>query len=312
MEPRRTRCRRKGVPISGSGRAGRILVGAQLALSLVLLTAAGLLVRSLSELRGLNTGIERSEDVFVAYPEAAHPGAYQGLDNDAYYQQVLARIEALPGVSRASVSLLNPGTGGGFRDTVIRLGDLPDAAGPAATRSPVAPGFFAAVGLAVVKGRDFEWRDNSRGRRVTILSESLARRLFGDADPLGQRVRVGLDPARNDLEVIGVVADARLYDLKNPDVFAAYTPALQDQNASFKCFVVRGENVSFAALTQAVESLGRERMGEVTTLRHITDRSLLLERLAAMMSSFFGSLVHTPCGSRPVRIDVVRSGATAA
>ena len=74
----------------------------------------------------MNTGIERSEDVFVVYPEAAHPGAYEGLDNDAYYQQVLARIEALPGVSRASVSLLNPGTGGGFRETVIRLGDLPD------------------------------------------------------------------------------------------------------------------------------------------------------------------------------------------
>ena len=281
----------EGRTFSVSGRPGRILVGAQLALSLVLLTTAGVLIRSLSELRAVKTGIERSADVVVAYPREAHPGAYDKLDNDAYYPQVLRRIEALPGVKRASVSLLKPGTGGGFRDAVVRLGDIQEAAGVAATRSPVAPGFFAAVGIPVVNGRDFEWRDNSRGLRVTILSQSLARRLFGDADAVGQRVRVGLDPSRDGLEVIGVVADARLYDLKSTDVFAAYTPALQDQNASFKCFVIRGDNLSFASLKEAVESLGREQVGNIVTLQYITDRSLLLERLTALMSSFFGSLV---------------------
>ncbi len=281
----------EGRTFSVSGRPGRILVGAQLALSLVLLTTAGVLIRSLSELRAVKTGIERSDDVFVAYPREARPGAYDGLDNDAYYPQVLRRIEALPGVSRASVSLGKPGTGGGPRDAVVRLGDRQEAAGVAATRSPVSPGFFAAVGIPVVNGRDFEWRDNSRGLRVTILSQSLARRLFGDADAVGQRVRVGLDPSRDALEVIGVVADARLYDLKSPDVFAAYTPALQDQDASFKCFVVRGDNVSYASLKEAVESLGREQVGDMVTLQYITDRSLLLERLTALMSSFFGSLV---------------------
>ena len=283
----------EGRTFSVSGRAGRLLVGTQLALSLVLLTTAGVLVRSLSELRALKTGIERSDDVFVAYPGAAHAGAYghDGIDNDTYYPQVLRRIEALPGVARASVSLLKPGAGGGPRDAVVRFGDTQEAAGVVATRSPVAPGFFAAVGIPVVQGRDFEWRDNSRGLRVTILSQSLARRLFGDADPVGQRVRVGLDPSRDALEVIGLVADARLYDLKSPDVFAAYTPALQDQDASYKCFVIRGDNVSYAALKEAVESLGRERLGNMVTLQYITDRSLLLERLTAMMSSFFGALV---------------------
>ena len=281
----------EGRTFSVSGRPGRILVGAQLALSLVLLTTAGVLIRSLSELRAVKTGIERSDDVVVAYPREAHPGAYDKLDNDAYYPQVLRRIEALPGVKRASVSLLKPGTGGGSREAVVRLGDIQEAAGVVATRSPVAPGFFAAVGIPVVNGRDFEWRDNSRGLRVTILSHSLARRLFGDVDAVGQRVRVGLDPSRDVLEVIGVVADARLYDLKSTDVFAAYTPALQDQNASFKCFVIRGDNLSFASLKDAVESLGREQVGNIVTLQYITDRSLLLERLTALMSSFFGSLV---------------------
>jgi putative ABC transport system permease protein len=143
----------------------------------------------------------------------------------------------------------------------------------------------------VLSGRDFDWRDNSRGLGVTILSQSLATRLFGNANPVGQRVRVGLDPLRDGLEVVGVVADARLYDMKNPDVFAAYTSALQDPNASFKCFVIRGDNVSFPQLAQMVESLGRERVGNMVTLQYITNRSLLAERLTAMASSFFGSLV---------------------
>jgi putative ABC transport system permease protein len=283
--------RTEGRTVSTSGRTGRVLVGAQLALSLVLLTTAGVLVRTLVELRALNTGIERSDGVFVAYPKAVQPGAYTALDNDIYYRRVLARIEALPGVTQASVSLLKPGTGGGPRDAVVPRGGAPDTAGVDATRSPVSPGFFAAVGLRIIKGRDFDWGDNPKGRGVTILSESLARRLFGDVDPVGQRIGVGLDPSGDGLEVIGVVEDARLYDLKDPDVFATYTAALQDRNASFKCFVIRGETVSYAALQQAVEGLGVERLGDMVTLQYITDRALLLERLTAMTSSFFGSLV---------------------
>jgi predicted permease len=282
--------RSEGRAFSVSGRTGKLLVATQLAFSLVLLTMAGVLVRSLAELRAVNTGVERSDNVFVAYPDAANPRAYDGIDNDTYYQQVLQRIEAVPGVRRASVSLLKPGTGGGHREAVVRFGDTQDA-GVQVTRSPVAPGFFESVGISVVKGRGFEWRDNSRGPRVTILSQSLARRLFGNADPLGQRVRVGVDPSRDGLEVIGVAADARLYDLKSPDLLAAYTPALQDEEPSYKCLIIRADNLSLAALKQAVESLGRERIGEVVTLQHITDRSLLRERLTAMMSSFFGSLV---------------------
>jgi putative ABC transport system permease protein len=258
---------------------------------MVLLTAAGVLVRSLSELRSLQTGIERSDNVFVAYPAPAQPGSYDGIDNDAYYRDVLDRIESLPGVSRASVSLLKPGEGGGFRDVLLRTGETPDAGGLTATRSPVSPGFFQAIGIRIVSGRDFDWRDNSRGPGVTILSQSLATRLFGNANPVGQRVRIGVDPSRAGLEVIGVAADARLYDMKNPDVFAAYTPALQDPNASFKCFVIRGGNISFRKLVQTVESLGRERVGNIVTLQYITNRSLLAERLTAMAASFFGSLV---------------------
>ena len=72
---------------------------------------------------------------------------------------------------------------------------------------------------------------------------------------------------------------------------AAYTAALQDRNASSKCFVIRADGLSSGALRTAVEQLGLERVGNIVTMEHITDRALLLERLTASISSFFGALV---------------------
>jgi predicted permease len=277
--------------VAGTGAAGKVLVAAQVALSLVLVANAGLLVRSLALVRAIKTGVERTNGVIVAYPGAARLGAYDGIDNDSYYQDVLQRIGRVPGVHGASVSLLKPAGGSGYKDLVAPIAE-PSllARGVESTRSPVSPGFFEAVGIPLMQGRDFDWSDRSTGRRVTILSESLARRLFGDRPAVGQHVRVGLPADRQDVEVIGVAADARLYNVKEENVFAAYTAALQDPSASFKCFVVRGTGVSYPQLRRAVEELGRERVGNVVTLRYITDRALLQERLTATLSGFFGAL----------------------
>jgi predicted permease len=276
---------------AGTGRVGRLLVGAQMALSIVLLANAGLLVRSLAEARSTQSGISRSDDVLVAYP-GPRPGGYDNLDADAYYQQVLDRIARVPGVRRASVSLLKPATNGtGFLVLVAPIAEQSVLEhGIESSGTPVSPGFFDTVGIRVVKGRDFSWQDSSHSRRVTILSQSLAQRLFNDRDPIGQRVRVGLDPEYQDVEVVGVAADARLYDIKNPNLLAVYAPALQDRSAHNKCFVIRGTHVQYAALKQAIESLGRENLGNMVTMRYITDRALLQERLTAMLSGYFGAL----------------------
>ena len=277
--------------IASTGRVGRLLVSAQMALSLVLVANAGLLVRSLSQVRSIESGISRTDGVFVAYP-SPRPGGYDNLDSDLYYQQVLQRISAVPGVQRASASLGKPATTGtGPLDFVAPISEQSVLErGVQSTGAQVSPGFFDAIGIQLVKGRDFSWQDSSRARRVAILSHSLAQRLFGPGDPIGQRVRVGLTPELQEVEVIGVAADARLYDVKNPNLLAIYLPALQDPDANYKCFVIRGTNVSYGALKQAVESLGREELGAMVTMRYITDRALLQERLTAMIAGFFGML----------------------
>jgi predicted permease len=275
--------------VSRVGRTGRLLVGVQVALSLVLLTNAGLLVRTIQEIRAVNSGM-RGENVLVAYPRP-RPGGYGGIDNDAYYPDVIGRLSALPGVSNVAISLSKPAGGGiGGGERVASTSSPPDAPGVASLFTTVSPGFFDTLGIPMVSGRDFAWRDSSRGVGVAILSESLARRLFPDRPAVGQRIRVGVLPRRQNLEVVGVVADARVYDLKDPNVAAVYMPALQEPDASYKCFVIRGSRVSAADLNRVVDALGREHIGNVETLDHITDAALLQERLAAGLAAFFGAL----------------------
>jgi predicted permease len=274
-----------------SGRTGRTLVAVQVGLSIVLLMNAGLLVRSLQEIRGVDSGI-RTDDVFVVYP-SAKPGGYQGVDHDSYYPAVLQLLAAIAGVRDVSVSLSKPAAGtGAVPEPVSRVADAPGSSTEVpAVRSLVSPRFFNTLGLPVLTGRDFDWRDHSHSRRVAVISQSLADRVFGGRAAVGQRIRIGVTPENQDLEVVGIVADARLYNLKDSNVAAVYVPALQTPDPAGKCYVVRGQGVSLAAVRQAVESLGVELINSpVESLNFIVDRALLQERLVAAFAAFFGAL----------------------
>src|SRR6478672_11383374 len=218
-----------------SATAGKWLVAAQVALSLVLLIAAGLFVRTLRTIRSVPSGLTPA-GVVVAYP-FPRPGGYTHLDNDVYYRSTIEKLLAIPGVERASVSLDKPAGGGtGIGERVTRASEPVTATnGVASIVTPVSPDFFGVLGITVQQGRDFSWSDTSRARKVAIVSEALARRLFGNEPAVGRHVRIGLAPARQDLEIVGVVSNARLYDVKNARVDAIYTAALQDPDVNAKC-----------------------------------------------------------------------------
>jgi len=280
-----------------TGRTGRTLVVVQVGLSLVLLMNAGLLVRSLQELHAVDSGM-RTDDVFVVYP-SAKPGGYQGVDHDSYYPAVVQRLAAITGVRDVSVSLSKPAAGvSPVPEPVSRVVDAPGASQEIlAARTAVSPGFFNTLGMTVVTGRDFDWRDHSRSRRVAVISQSLAARVFGGQAVVGQRIRIGVTPETQDVEVVGIVGDARLYNLKDSNVAGAYVPALQTPDPAGKCFVIRGQGVSVAAIRQAVESLGVELIkSRVESLDFIVGRALLQERLLAACAAFFGALALLMAG----------------
>src|SRR4029450_12725045 len=93
------------------------------------------------------------------------------------------------------------------------------------------------------------------------------------------------------------VGDARLYDLKRPNVNAVYVAALQDADARYRCLVVRGSGFAYADLKPSVESLGQEVLGRMETLDHITDQALLEERLIAILAGAFGTLALLLAGT---------------
>jgi predicted permease len=289
--------RSSGRTITRSGRTGRILVAVQVALSLVLLTSSGLLVRTLQEIRAVDSGL-RTEGVFVVYPQPK-PGGYQRVDHDSYYPAVLQRLAGVAGVQAVSASLSKPAAGvGAVPDAVSRAADAPGAAqSVAAIRSLVSPGFFGTVGIPLLNGRDFDWRDSSHGRPVAVISQTVADRLYGGRDAIGQRIRIGGAPESQDVEVVGIAADVRLYNLKESNVAAVYVPALQSPDPAGKCFVIRGRGVAMAAVRQAVESLGVEQItSPAESLDFIVGRALLQERVVAAFAAFFGSLALLMAG----------------
>jgi ABC-type antimicrobial peptide transport system permease subunit len=154
----------------------------------------------------------------------------------------------------------------------------------------VSPGVFETLDIPVKAGRDFGWSDNSRSHAVAVLSDSLARRLFPGIPAIGQRIRVGVSPGRQDLEVVGIVADARLYDVKDANVAAVYVPALQEPNNIYKSLIVRGARVSAEDLNRVVASLGRDRVRFTRTLNYVVGRTQLRERIIATLATFFGGM----------------------
>jgi putative ABC transport system permease protein len=140
------------------------------------------------------------------------------------------------------------------------------------------------------EGRDFGWGDHSRSRRVAIVSQTLAARLFKGAPALGQRVRVGLHPRRQDVEIVGVVADAHIYDLKDPNLASIYVASLQEPElVDGKCLVIRGTGVSLQAIEAVLSPFGYEAVSKAESLEYIVNRVLLQDRLLAMFATFFGA-----------------------
>ena len=205
------------------------LVVAEVALSLVLLAGAGLLIRSFIRLQSIDPGF-RSEGVLTARVQTAGvryqtPGA-----RVAFYNDVLARISTLPGVEQAAgVTFLPMGRGLGMRTGYWRS-DRPQPAageGSSADIRPITPGFFKTMGIQVVAGRDFTPADRTESPRVTIVSESAARRVFPGEDPIGRRIDVFIGDPGPPYEIVGVVKDIRTASL-DVDVYPiVYLPHTQ-------------------------------------------------------------------------------------
>lgn len=276
--------------LAGStGKLGKALIVAQLALSMVLLLGAGLLARSFEKLLAIDPGIKESVLDVGLYPR---PGGYQNLDFNSYHQQLISRIASLPGVESVGFSSFRIGDGG-WEDMASTMPQATNpSAGISATVAEVSPGFMPTLGIAMLRGRDFDWTDDARHPRVAILSGSLAGRLFPSGNAIGQLIRFGFMPEYQNLEVVGVASDARFFDLHRAAEPVVYLPCFQHSTGAGDLLVRTRERPETMgrAVGQVIERMEHEYPRSTGTVAQVVSQALVEDRVIAVLSGFFAVL----------------------
>ena len=199
---------RSGGRVAAAGRLRSILIVTSVAMALVLLVGAGLVGRSFERLMRVDYGF-RAEGVFAAtlsLPNGRYPERAQRA---AFYSETLRRLSATPGVRAVGFTNIAPFSGGSTSISFTAVGRQPAKGDEflSANWRSVSPGYFAAIGVALEKGRLFTETDGLEAPRVIVISETMARRIWPGTDPLGQQITLSGNPTP--WTVVGIVGDIR-------------------------------------------------------------------------------------------------------
>jgi predicted permease len=271
----------------------KALVVAQVALSILVLAGAGLFVRSLINLRNVDTGFDQ-RNVLLLQLMTDSVGYKEDdplLAN--LYREIEEKVSAIPGVRAASFSLFSFNQGAWANHISIPGGAPPVERNPFILNNVVGPGFFTAMNLPLILGRAFGPKDTKTSPKVAVISEEMARRFFPRESPLGKRYRMGTSGGGDEVEVIGVVKDAKYRSLnEGPQSMAYYPYSQQDWYLGNFEVSFSGEPVAVAAaVRRAIKDVNRNLpIFEVATMSEQVDRSIVQQKLIARLSSLFGLL----------------------
>ena len=270
------------------------LVVAQVALSLLLLIGAGLFVQSLKNLRGVNPGFQTANlATFAVNP------LLNGYKDDRvfqFYRQLHDRMNQLPGVTSSALAIMAVLDGNEWDSTVTvegystKVGEFVDP-----HMQFISPGFFETMGIPILLGRDFSIRDEKGTLKVGIINEKFAKRYFTGLNPIGRHIGQGGDPGTKlDIEIIGVAKDTRYESVRDEIPYEVYLPYLQMNFVQGMTAYLRtqGDPASFfPTLRQAVSEVDSNvPLYRIRTLEQQVDKSLLTERMLAMLATVFGCL----------------------
>jgi putative ABC transport system permease protein len=288
--------------VSGSLRRQRLqrgLVVAQVGVSVVLLTCAGLLTRTMLRLSEVDAGLNAPEVLTMDVPLSA--GARADAESKALYERMKLEIGALPGVTEVGLGSTMPLRAAGFQ-LEVKAENRPLGPGepmPRAEYRTASPEYFRAAGIPLKSGREFTTTDRDSAARVVILNETLAKRLFGEKDPVNQRVAWTGDvlrfiPVSGDWRtVVGVVGDTKDGGLDVPPGPVMFLPFAQE--VTFTGGLVIRANRDALGLVPQTTRLVRgiapsDPIENVLTVSQIKDQSVAPRRLNAALVSSFGGL----------------------
>jgi putative ABC transport system permease protein len=277
----------------GAGRDAtrKTLLVAEVGLALVLLVGAGLLVRSMARVLSVEPGFntENLLTMRVDLPEKV----YDGARRQVFHDECLARVSALPGIRSAAITYALPIDGSqmnrGF-SAVSKTG----AQRGGTSYAPVSANYFEVMGIRLLKGRVFTATDTAESARVAIINETLAKRIWPDEDPTGQRLKWG--PMEGDapwLEVVGVVADVKLNGVERDTPLQAYVPFAQHPTGS-QWLVVRttGDPSQVASIVErTIHTLDKDLpVVSIRSMEQLLSRSMAQRRLTLVLLVSFAGL----------------------
>ena len=266
----------------------KLLVVAQVALSLMVLFAAGLLTRTLRSLRTVDLGFQPEKVIAFSLDTdvAGHSNAQAARIED----EVLRRVRLLPGVGAASLVLDAPFSGS-FEAVYIEVPGFPTKYRDKlwASFHAVSPGYFATLNQPRLLGRDFSDADMQEKRKVAIVNEKFVQHYFGGRSPLGQHIKQN----QTGVEIIGVVANARELNLRKQPDDAIYVPEKSTFHSSLTCLL--RTQIDPLKLTPSLLTLVRSvdkttAVASIRTLDSQIDAGLSSERILSYLSSLFAGL----------------------
>jgi putative ABC transport system permease protein len=281
---------------TATGRQNRlrgVLAVAETALALVLLIGAGLMVKSLYRLFQVSPGFQPDRILTVGISlrssQYAKPAAQL-----TFWQQLLDRVQAIPGVQGSAIGTVVPFTGNHSRSNIWFDGQPKPALGhfPHPDHHSVSTGYFDAMGQPPLLGRSFTDADNETALSVGLINSRLANRYFPNGDAIGGRFTFG---GKNPIwiTIVGVVADTKLYGLENPSRFEVYQPFRQspDDKATL---VVRSSNDPSslaAAIRVQIAAIDKDQaVTQVETMRNLMDQSVSTRHATLVLLEMFGAL----------------------
>jgi macrolide transport system ATP-binding/permease protein len=276
---------------TAGGRAPRqdrlrgVLIVGQIALSLVVLVGAGLCVRTLHNARSINRGYN-VDHVLTAEVDLGKQG-YNEERGRSFYQQLIERVQVLSGVETVSLAARSPLSAQQY--TGVRAEGLPENSPPTVVRfNVVSPRHLETIGLQLLQGRDFNALDTAQAPRVAIINQALARRLWGEQNPLGKGFQ-----GKQRIEIIGVVNDARYGSVLQPPPLHIYFPVRQQYRSGLALHVkTSGDPTSLIAAVQLeVRKMDPNLpIFNMRTLAAQFDQVLASQRVAAALISSLGLL----------------------
>ena len=282
---------------SRSHRLRRGLMVVETALALVLLTGAGLMMRTLHELTQVETGFRSDHLVTTRFSLAGEQ--WTRPKRGAFYNELQSRLRAVPGISDAAFTYSLPIDGSNWNSIFI-VGDKPvppRSQLPSAAFTPVSAGFFETMGMRLIRGRFFDGTDSATAPKVTVINESLAKRLWPGEDAVGKRLKQGWPETPNEWrEVVGVVADVKLNGVAAETPMQAYLPLPQEPPESM-AIVARTQGDPAAAgpaIEAAMQQLNKDLpLFQIRTMDDVLGTSLARQRMSMLVFVIFALVALT-------------------